>query len=81
MLVQMDCKGIETVRRDNCFLAKNLIDKCIQKLLIERDLEGAKQHVKDTVSLLLQNKVCSFLEFVVVKATSLHFLRHFSTLD
>jgi DNA polymerase delta subunit 1 len=53
----MDCKGIETVRRDNCHLVKNLVDTCLRKLLIDRDLEGAKQHVKDTVSLLLQNKV------------------------
>ena len=54
---QMDCKGIETVRRDNCHLVKNLVDTCLRKILIDRDVEGAKQHVRDTVSALLQNKV------------------------
>ena len=33
---KMDCKGIETVRRDNCPLLGNLINVCLQKLLIER---------------------------------------------
>lgn len=55
--MQMDCKGIETVRRDNCHLVKNLVDTCLRKILIDRDVEGAKQHVRDTVASLLQNKV------------------------
>jgi DNA polymerase delta subunit 1 len=33
---KMDCKGIETVRRDNCELVSNLISTCLEKLLIER---------------------------------------------
>ena len=33
---KMDCKGIETVRRDNCPLVANLINTCLQKLLIDR---------------------------------------------
>jgi DNA polymerase delta subunit 1 len=33
---KMDCKGIETVRRDNSPLVANLIGVCLQKLLIER---------------------------------------------
>lgn len=32
----MDCKGIETVRRDNCPLVANLINTCLQKILIDR---------------------------------------------
>ncbi|KNC85933.1 DNA polymerase delta catalytic subunit [Sphaeroforma arctica JP610] len=64
---KMDCKGIETVRRDNCHLVKNLIDRCLKFLLVERDLEGAKQHVKDTISLLLQNKV-DISQLVISKA-------------
>eukprot|EP01134_Creolimax_fragrantissima_P003471 CFRG3471T1 len=64
---KMDCKGIETVRRDNCHLVKNLVDRCLKFLLIERDLEGAKQHVKDTISLLLQNKI-DISQLVISKA-------------
>ena len=33
---KMDCKGIETVRRDNCELVASLISTCLEKLLIER---------------------------------------------
>src|SRR6218665_491607 len=32
----MDCKGIETVRRDNCPLVANLINTCLQMILINR---------------------------------------------
>ena len=33
---KMDCKGIETVRRDNAPLTANLISVCLHKLLQER---------------------------------------------
>ncbi len=33
---KMDCKGIETVRRDNSPLVANLINNCLQKILIDR---------------------------------------------
>jgi len=33
---KMDCKGIETVRRDNCMLVANLISTCLHKILIDR---------------------------------------------
>lgn len=54
---KMDCKGIETVRRDNCKLVANVISKVLEKLLIERDVQGAIDFVKRTISDLLQNKV------------------------
>lgn len=38
---KMDTKGIETVRRDNCRLVKTVIDTCLRKILIERDVDGA----------------------------------------
>lgn len=33
---KMDCKGLETVRRDNCPLVANVMNTCLNKLLIER---------------------------------------------
>ena len=33
---KMDCKGIETVRRDNSPLVANMMNTCLQKLLIDR---------------------------------------------
>lgn len=38
---KLDTKGIESVRRDNCPLVKDVIDTCLTKLLVDRDKEGA----------------------------------------
>ncbi|XP_064635067.1 DNA polymerase delta catalytic subunit-like [Lineus longissimus] len=54
---KMDCKGIETVRRDNCPLVANLISNCLQKILIDRDPMGAVDHAKQTISDLLCNRI------------------------
>lgn len=54
---KMDSKGIETVRRDNCLLVKNVVTTSLEKMLVERDLEGAKEYVKQTISDLLMNRL------------------------
>ncbi|KAL8459612.1 hypothetical protein ACS0TY_036923 [Phlomoides rotata] len=54
---KMDTKGIETVRRDNCLLVKNLVTECLNKILIDRDVPGAVQCVKNTISDLLMNRM------------------------
>ncbi|XP_071040648.1 DNA polymerase delta catalytic subunit [Parasteatoda tepidariorum] len=54
---KMDCKGIETVRRDNCPLVANLINSCLKKLLIDRDPEGACDYAKQTIADLLCNRI------------------------
>ncbi|KAL3688154.1 hypothetical protein R1sor_014463 [Riccia sorocarpa] len=54
---KMDTKGIETVRRDNCLLVKNLVTECLNKILIDRDIPGAVQFVKTTIADLLMNRV------------------------
>lgn len=54
---KMDAKGIETVRRDNCLLVKNLVTECLHKILIDRDINGAVQYVKNTIADLLMNRV------------------------
>ena len=38
---KMDTKGLETVRRDNCLLVRRVIDTCLRKILIDRDVQGA----------------------------------------
>ena len=53
----MDSKGIETVRRDNCLLVKNVITTSLEKLLIQRDVEGAKEYVKNSIADLLMNRL------------------------
>jgi len=49
--------GIETVRRDNCLLVKNLVNDCLHKILIERNIPEAVQCVKDAISDLLMNRM------------------------
>ena len=60
-------KGIESVRRDNCQLVRETINTCLHKLLIERNLEGTIDYVKNVVSALLQNKIDLSL-LVITKA-------------
>ncbi|KAJ9298549.1 hypothetical protein DTO271G3_3516 [Paecilomyces variotii] len=66
---KMDSKGIETVRRDNCRLVQNVIETVLHKILIDRDVDGAQEYVKNTISDLLQNKV-DMSKLVITKALS-----------
>ena len=50
---KIDAKGIETVRRDNCGLIKDVVETCLNKLLIEKDKEGAIMYCKGMISDLL----------------------------
>ncbi|XP_046862075.1 DNA polymerase delta catalytic subunit-like [Xenia sp. Carnegie-2017] len=54
---KMDCKGIETVRRDNAPLVASLINSCLQKILIDRDPMGAVEYTKQVISDLLCNRI------------------------
>ncbi|KAL8791764.1 MAG: hypothetical protein Q9195_005640 [Heterodermia aff. obscurata] len=66
---KMDSKGIETVRRDNCRLVQNVIETSLRKVLIDRDVQGAQNYVKETISDLLQNKI-DMSKLVITKALS-----------
>lgn len=33
---KMDCKGLETVRRDNCPLVASVLNVCLEKLMVDR---------------------------------------------
>lgn len=54
---KMDCKGIETVRRDFCDLVQISVDTVLRKILYDRDIEGAKNFVRDTIAKLMTNQV------------------------
>ena len=54
---KIDTKGIESVRRDNCALIRIMIDECLKKILIERNIEDAINYVKHIISELLKNKI------------------------
>ncbi|OHT02663.1 polymerase zeta subunit [Tritrichomonas foetus] len=61
---RIDAKGIETVRRDNCRLVQNLLQKALDLLLIQQDKDKAIQFVKKVISDLLQDKID--LSFLVI---------------
>ena len=63
---KMDCKGLETVRRDNAPLVAHLINTCLQKILIDRDPNGAVDHAKQVISDLLCNRI-DISQLVVTK--------------
>ena len=67
--VKIDTKGIETVRRDNCQLVKYVMDTCLTRILVDRDLAGAEAFVKSTIASLLQNRLDLSL-LVISKALS-----------
>ncbi|KAI0472102.1 DNA polymerase delta catalytic subunit [Xylariaceae sp. FL0804] len=64
---KMDTKGIETVRRDNCLLVQTVIEKVLRMILIDQDVQGAQEYVKNTIADLLQNKV-DMSKLVITKA-------------
>merc|ERR1719410_2672469 len=54
---EIDCKGIETVRRDNCPMVAKMMNSCLHKILVERNPNGAVDFVKQTISDLLCNRI------------------------
>ncbi|KAL7273564.1 DNA-directed DNA polymerase delta [Rhizina undulata] len=66
---KMDSKGIETVRRDNCRLVQVCIETVLKKILIDRDVDGAQEYVKELIADLLQNKI-DMSQLVITKALS-----------
>lgn len=45
------------MRRDNCLLVRRVVDTCLRKILIERDVPGAISYCKGVIAELLQNKM------------------------
>ncbi|VDK85190.1 unnamed protein product, partial [Onchocerca ochengi] len=43
---KIDCKGLETVRRDNCPLVSKVLSTCLEKMLLDGDATGALEHAK-----------------------------------
>jgi len=54
---KLDTKGIETVRRDNCGLARQMVETCLKTILIDKSISGATAYVQNMISELLQNKI------------------------
>ena len=53
----IDCKGIETIRRDNCPLVAYVIERCLEKILIDRNPDAAVTFAKGIISDLFLDKI------------------------
>lgn len=53
----MDCKGLETVRRDNCALIRKMLSKCLTTILMEKDVEKAICYVHSMITSLLKDEI------------------------
>ena len=54
---KLDAKGLETVRRDNCGLVRELVDTALRRMIIDRDVEGAQAFIRQRIRDLLCGKV------------------------
>merc|ERR1711957_559745 len=54
---KLDTKGIETVRRDNCGLVRQVVETVLNMILIDKNISGATTYVQGVISELLQNKI------------------------
>jgi DNA polymerase delta subunit 1 len=52
---KLDTKGLETVRRDNCRLVQTVVDKCLRLILIDRDIEAAKEYIFPSLTVGTRN--------------------------
>ncbi|CDW75907.1 dna polymerase delta catalytic subunit [Stylonychia lemnae] len=51
---KIDAKGIETVRRDNCPLVKDVVNTVLKKILVERSYEDAINYYKSKFNLIFK---------------------------
>ncbi|OZC07811.1 DNA polymerase [Onchocerca flexuosa] len=63
---KIDCKGLETVRRDNCPLVSKVLSTCLEKMLLDGDVTGALEHAKKVISDLLCNRI-DISELIITK--------------
>jgi DNA polymerase delta subunit 1 len=54
------------VRRDNCLLVRQVIETVLEKILMQRDVQGAVKYVQGMISDLLMNKL-DFSQLVITK--------------
>jgi DNA polymerase delta subunit 1 len=64
---KMDCKGIETVRRDTCRLVGMVIQRCLNHILIDKSPQKAKEFVHQIISDLNMQRID--LYYLIVSKT------------
>ena len=54
---EIDAKGLQLVRRDNCQFVKDISSEVLNKIMYDQDIKGAEQIVRVKIKELLDNKV------------------------
>lgn len=57
------------MRRDNCYLIREMLENILDLLLCQNDIEGIAKYVKKMISDLVQNRV-DISKLVISKAIS-----------
>lgn len=68
----IDAKGIQIVRRDNCKLVKKICNPVLEKIMYEKDVEGAMKVAREHINRLLNNKV-DIEDLVITKSLKSHY--------
>jgi DNA polymerase delta subunit 1 len=66
---KIDKKGFESVRRDNCYLIREMLENILDLLLCKNDTDGIAVYVKKIIGNLVQNKI-DISKLVITKAIS-----------
>ena len=66
---KIDKKGFESVRRDNCYLIREILEHTLDLLLCKNDVKGIASYVKGKITELVQNKI-DISKLVITKAIS-----------
>lgn len=66
---KMDCKGIESVRRDNCGIARHVVATSLRKILIDKNIPAAIDFCKGVICDILMNRIDLSL-LIITKAFS-----------
>ncbi len=54
---RIDSRGLENIRRENCLLARNLYNECLERILVRGSVDMAVDAVHKAVRTLMQNGV------------------------
>lgn len=66
---KIDCKGIETVRRDNCSMVSRVMNQILNLLFIKRDFAEIEQTLRNEI-LKIKNSTCDLRELIITKSYS-----------
>lgn len=68
----IDAKGVEIVRRDNCKLVKKICNPVLEKIMYDKDIEGAMNVAREYIGDLLNNKV-DMEDLIITKSLKSHY--------